>query len=72
MQTFPHQLEVFFTQNIPSGEKIIFKVHGIICSKSRSSSATYFFLTKSEPASKVSCYFLAFYKIKLKNPGLIN
>jgi len=72
MQTFPHQLEVFSPKIYPQGKRLFFKVHGIICSKSRSFSATYFFLSKSEPASKVSCYFLAFYKIKLKNPGLIN
>lgn len=72
MQTFLHQLEVFSLKIYPLGKRLFFKVHGIICSKSRSFSATYFFLSKSEPAPKVSCYYLKFRKVKLKNPGLIN
>ena len=71
MQTFPHQFEVFSLKIYPQGKRLFLKFMGLYA-VSRAHSARLIFLTKSEPASKVSCYFLAFCKIKLKNPGLIN
>ena len=72
MQTFPHQFEVFSLKIYPQGKRLFLKFMGLYAVSRAHPARLTFFLTKSEPASKVSCYFLAFYKIKLKNPGLIN